>query len=98
MPRPLSRRLLTLALASALAVPAWAQSAFAPFTVSDIRIVETLESSPDGVLHRGIVDVTSQVVSFQRRLPNGRTLGEEALDLPPQELRTQAVWSPLPPW
>jgi len=38
MPRPLSRRLLTLALASALAVPAWAQSAFAPFTVSDIRI------------------------------------------------------------
>ncbi|WP_425608444.1 outer membrane protein assembly factor BamA [Thermomonas mangrovi] len=38
MPRPLSRRLLTLALASALAVPTWAQSAFAPFTVSDIRI------------------------------------------------------------
>ena len=38
MPRPLSRRLLTLALASALAVPALAQSAFAPFTVSDIRI------------------------------------------------------------
>ena len=38
MTRPLSRRLLTLALASALALPAWAQSAFAPFTVSDIRI------------------------------------------------------------
>ena len=65
-------------------------------SVSDIRIVETLESSRDGVLHRGIVDVTSQVVSFQRRLPNGRTLGEEALDLPPQELRTQAVWWTLP--
>lgn len=65
-------------------------------SISDIRIVETLESSPDGVLHRGIVDVTSQVVSFQRRLPNGRTLGEEALDLPPQELRTQAVWWTLP--
>ena len=38
MTRPLSRRLLTLALASALALPAWAQSAFTPFTVSDIRI------------------------------------------------------------
>ena len=38
MTRPLSRRLLTLALASALALPAWAQAAFAPFTVSDIRI------------------------------------------------------------
>jgi len=38
MTRPLSRRLLTLALASALALPAWAQTAFAPFTVSDIRI------------------------------------------------------------
>lgn len=65
-------------------------------SISDIRIVETLESSSDGVLHRGIVDVTSQVVSFQRRLANGRTLGEEALDLPPQELRTQAVWWTLP--
>ncbi len=38
MTRPMPRRLLTLALASALALPAWAQSAFAPFTVSDIRI------------------------------------------------------------
>ncbi len=38
MTRPTSRRLLTLALVSALSMPAWAQSAFAPFTVSDIRI------------------------------------------------------------
>ncbi len=38
MTRSMSRRLLTLALASALALPAWAQTAFAPFTVSDIRI------------------------------------------------------------
>ena len=38
MTRPMSRRLLTLALASALALPAWAQTAVAPFTVSDIRI------------------------------------------------------------
>ena len=38
MTRPLSRRLLTLALASALSVPAWAQAGFSPFKVSDIRI------------------------------------------------------------
>jgi outer membrane protein insertion porin family len=38
MPRSLPRRLLSLALAATLVVPAWAQAAFAPFTVSDIRI------------------------------------------------------------
>lgn len=38
MTRPLSRRLLTLALASALALPAWAQTAITPFKVTDIRI------------------------------------------------------------
>ncbi len=38
MTRPLSRRLLVLALASALALPAWAQTALSPFQVSDIRI------------------------------------------------------------
>ena len=38
MTRSMSRRLLSLALASALSLPAWAQTAFAPFTVSDIRI------------------------------------------------------------
>ena len=38
MTRPTSRRLLALALATALSMPAWAQTAFAPFSVSDIRI------------------------------------------------------------
>ena len=38
MTRPMHRRLLTLALASALSLPALAQTALAPFTVSDIRI------------------------------------------------------------
>ena len=45
MTRPLSRRLLTLALASALVVPAWAQTALAPFTVRDIRIVTGTHAS-----------------------------------------------------
>lgn len=38
MTRPMPRRLLTLALLSALSLPAWAQTALTPFTVSDIRI------------------------------------------------------------
>lgn len=65
-------------------------------SVSDIRIVATIESHPSGALHRGTVDVTSQVVSFQRRRPNGENLGEELLDMPVQELRTHSVWWTLP--
>jgi DEAD/DEAH box helicase domain-containing protein len=65
-------------------------------SVSDIRVVEVLESRAGGVLHRGVVDVSSQVVSFQRRRTSGESLGEEGLDLPVQELRTQAVWWTLP--
>lgn len=38
MTRPLPRRLLSLALVSALSLPAWAQTALTPFTVTDIRI------------------------------------------------------------
>jgi DEAD/DEAH box helicase domain-containing protein len=61
-------------------------------SVSDIRIVDVDETRLGGLLHRGSVDVSSQVVSFQRRRPNGESLGEELLDLPVQELRTHAVW------
>ena len=38
MTRPMSRRLLTIALMSALSLPVWAQTALVPFTVTDIRI------------------------------------------------------------
>jgi len=50
MPRPLSRRLLSLALASALALPAWAQTAITPFTVTDIRIDGLQRINPGTVL------------------------------------------------
>ncbi|HEX3705494.1 MAG TPA: DEAD/DEAH box helicase [Mycobacteriales bacterium] len=63
--------------------------------VTDIRIVDTRRSAAyDGVaLHLGTVDVTNQVVSFlRRRLGSGEVLGEEPLDLPPRDLRTQAAW------
>jgi DEAD/DEAH box helicase domain-containing protein len=72
--------------------PDWTTSAR---DVTDIRVVETRLVTPyAGVaLHLGTVDVTNQVVSFlRRRLGSGEVLGEEPLDLPPRELRTQAAW------
>jgi DEAD/DEAH box helicase domain-containing protein len=67
-------------------------------SVSDIRIVDVteFERHDELGLYFGMVDVSSQVVSFQRRRPNGESLGEEPLDLPVQELRTAAVWWTLP--
>ncbi|GAB3159128.1 DEAD/DEAH box helicase [Myceligenerans halotolerans] len=45
----------------------------------------------------GPVEVTSQVVSFQRRrLPDLQALGTEALDLPERTLGTTAVWWSVP--
>ena len=45
----------------------------------------------------GQVDVTTQVVSFQRkRIPDLLVLGTEALDLPAQTLTTAAVWWTAP--
>ena len=63
--------------------------------VTEIRVVDSLRGRqwPDVELHFGVVDVTSQVVSFRRkRLGSGEVLGEEPLDLPPRQLRTRAVW------
>lgn len=67
-------------------------------SASDIRVVEVVVERRSDVLTwcRGEVDVSSQVVSFQRRRPTGESLGEELLDLPVQELRTTAVWWTLP--
>lgn len=67
-------------------------------SVSDIRIVDVTEAQRHRELgsYFGTVDVSSQVVSFQRRRPNGESLGDEPLDLPVQELRTAAVWWTLP--
>jgi DEAD/DEAH box helicase domain-containing protein len=46
--------------------------------------------------HTGVVDVTNQVVAYQRRrLGTGEVLAEFPLDLPPRQLRTRAVWLTL---
>lgn len=67
--------------------------------ISDIRIVDVQREqhmSPGVTMFLGRVDVTNQVVSFQRRRISGENLGEETLDLPERILRTQAVWWTLP--
>ncbi len=63
--------------------------------ITDIRVVASQRVERyDGVeLHFGTVDVTSQIVSFlRRRLGSGEVLGEEPLDLPARQLRTQSTW------
>ena len=61
---------------------------------SDIRLLEVLRSVPAGPvdLHLVEVEVTNQVVSFQRRnTSTNEVLDQTALDLPPHHLRTKAV-------
>ena len=68
--------------------------------INELTVVESLRTTAyDGVrLHFGVVDVTSQVVSFLRkRIGSGQVLGEQPLDLPPRELRTKAVWYTVSP-
>jgi len=72
--------------------PDWTTSAR---DLTDIAIVETSRTlAANGAsVHFGTVDVTNQVVSFQRRrIVSGEILGEEPLDLPPRQLRTRGVW------
>lgn len=66
--------------------------------ITDLRIASTVRSSTYGGVgvHLGIVDVTDQVVSYQRRrVWTGQVLAEFPLDLPPRLLHTAAVWITL---
>jgi DEAD/DEAH box helicase domain-containing protein len=46
--------------------------------------------------HTGVLDVTNQVVAYQRRrLGTGEVLAEFPLDLPARQLRTRGVWLTL---
>lgn len=66
-------------------------------TVLDVvELRSRVDAGPIG-LCLGEVEVTSQVVSFQRRrLDSGEVLGTFPLQLPPRTLRTVAVWVTLP--
>ena len=63
-----------------------------------ISVVETAETQAWGgaTISHGTVDVSSQVVGYTRRDRNGRSLGDEPLNLPERTLRTSAVWWTVP--
>ncbi|MCW2701405.1 MAG: box helicase domain protein [Blastococcus sp.] len=66
--------------------------------ITDLQIVATDHSRRLGTVtaHTGVVDVTNQVVAYQRRrLGTGEVLAEFPLDLPARQLRTRAVWVTL---
>ncbi|MER5702582.1 DEAD/DEAH box helicase [Micromonospora sp. NPDC002296] len=64
-------------------------------TVASVR--SYVDAGPVG-LFLGEVDVTSQVVSYQRRrIASGEVIDTRPLDLPARELRTVAVWFTLSP-
>ncbi|GIG58809.1 hypothetical protein Lfu02_31810 [Longispora fulva] len=63
--------------------------------VTELRIISTQATIDAGPvrLSLGEVDVTSQVVAYQRRrLSSGEVIDERPLDLPERQLRTVAVW------
>jgi DEAD/DEAH box helicase domain-containing protein len=76
--------------------PDWTTSAR---DLTEIGVAETLRTQQWGEaqLCFGTVEVTRQVVAFQRRAFSGEVLGEEPLDLPPRHLRSRAVWWTLSP-
>jgi DEAD/DEAH box helicase domain-containing protein len=77
------------------AEPDWSTHARDVTDLSVVSIREYVDAGPVG-LFLGDVDVTNQVVSYQRRrLGSGEVIDTRPLDLPPRELRTVAVWFTL---
>lgn len=66
-----------------------------PRDTTDLRVLKVRRRIDAGAvgLCFGEVEVTHQVVGYQRRrLPSGEFMDEVPLDLPPRTLRTVAVW------
>ena len=91
---------LDLADAVALVHPEPAQWYTLARDTTDLSVVDVRaghRSGPVG-LFLGTVDVTNQVVSYQRRLiGSGQVIGTYPLDLPERQLRTVAVWFTIDP-
>jgi DEAD/DEAH box helicase domain-containing protein len=74
--------------------PDWTTSAR---EITDIAVVDVLDSQLfDGVsVHFGSVEVSNQVISYQRRRLTGEIIDETPLDMPLNRLVTKAVWYAL---
>ena len=72
--------------------PDWSTHPRDVTSLSVVAVRAYLDAGPVGMF-LGEVDVTSQVVSYQRRrIASGEILDTRPLDLPARELRTVAVW------
>jgi DEAD/DEAH box helicase domain-containing protein len=70
-----------------------------PRAETDIAIVADERSEPIGpaMVHLGAVDVTSQVIAYQRKQVSTNDVIEvRELDLPPRSLVTRACWYTIP--
>ncbi|MEV0810293.1 DEAD/DEAH box helicase [Micromonospora sp. NPDC050200] len=77
--------------------PDWSTHARDVTSLSVVSVRSYADAGPVG-LFLGEVDVTSQVVSYQRRrIASGEVIDTRPLDLPARELRTVAVWFTLSP-
>ncbi|MEU1965360.1 DEAD/DEAH box helicase [Micromonospora sediminicola] len=77
--------------------PDWSTHARDVTSLSVVSVRSYVDAGPVG-LFLGEVDVTSQVVSYQRRrIATGEVIDTRPLDLPARELRTVAVWFTLSP-
>jgi DEAD/DEAH box helicase domain-containing protein len=77
--------------------PPWSTHARDTATLSVVEVRADRDAGPVG-LFLGEVDVTNQVVSYQRRLiSSGEVLGTYPLELPERQLRTVAVWFTVSP-
>ncbi|MBI4201479.1 MAG: DEAD/DEAH box helicase [Chloroflexi bacterium] len=77
------------------AVPYYTQSR----DITDIRVVRVLRQKRAGKVEvfLGEVEVTTQVVSYERKAQyTDESLGEEVVDLPPRRFPTIAVWYGVP--
>ncbi|BCJ52840.1 helicase [Actinoplanes sp. NBRC 14428] len=79
------------------AEPDWSTHARDVTDLSVVSVREYVDAGPVG-LFLGEVDVTNQVVSYQRRrIGSGEVIDTRPLDLPVRELRTVAVWFTISP-
>nr|WP_052359627.1 DEAD/DEAH box helicase [Actinoplanes friuliensis] len=79
------------------AEPDWSTHARDVTDLAVVSVREYVDAGPVG-LFLGEVDVTNQVVSYQRRrLSTGEVIDTRPLDLPPRDLRTVAVWFTISP-
>ncbi|MDI6100589.1 DEAD/DEAH box helicase [Actinoplanes sp. NEAU-A12] len=77
--------------------PDWTTHARDVTNLSVVNVRSYVDAGPVG-LFLGEVDVTNQVVSYQRRrLRTGEIIDTRPLDLPVRELRTVAVWFTVSP-